>query len=89
MFQYSFIVFFNYDHKKNRMGVANAECYIESDIKSFYLCEKDCNVKCFNTPLLFFIIMTIGYLHRMGEVNAECYIERDISIFLIYVIMAL
>ena len=72
------------------MGVANAECYIESDIKSFYLCEKKlCNVKCFNTPLLFFIIMTIGYLHRMGEVNAECYIERDILIFLIYVIMAL
>ena len=23
------------------MGVANAECYIESDINSFYLCEKD------------------------------------------------
>ena len=35
------------------MGVANAECYIESDINSFYLCEKDfvANVKCFNTPL--------------------------------------
>ena len=41
MFQYSFIVFFNYDHMINRMGVANAECYIESDINSFYLCEKD------------------------------------------------
>ena len=75
----------------NRMGVANAECYIESDINSFYLCGKDCNVKCFNTPLLFFIIMTIGYLHRMGVANTECYIyiERDISIFLIYVIMTL
>ena len=23
------------------MGVANAECYVESDINSFYLCEKD------------------------------------------------
>ena len=45
------------------MGVANAECYIESDINCFYLCEKDfCNVECFNTPLLFFIIKTIGYL---------------------------
>ena len=41
MFQYSFIVFFNYDHRINRMGVDNAECYIESDINSFYLCEKD------------------------------------------------
>ena len=35
------LFFFNYDHRINRMGVANAECYIESDINSFYLCEKD------------------------------------------------
>ena len=43
MFQYSFIYIFifNYEHRINRMGVANAECYIESDINSFYLCEKD------------------------------------------------
>ena len=25
----------------HRMRVANTECYIESDINSFYLCEKD------------------------------------------------
>ena len=47
-------LFFNYEHGINRMGVANTECYIKSDINSFYLCEKDCNVQCFNTPLLFF-----------------------------------
>ena len=35
------------------MGVANAECYIESDINSFYLCEKDFKDFMRNTPLLF------------------------------------
>ena len=36
------------------MGVANAECYIESDINSFYLCEKDFVMKNVSTLLLFF-----------------------------------
>ena len=44
------------------MGVANAECYIESDINNFYLCEKLCNIECFNDPLLFFFY---NYDHRM------------------------
>ena len=36
-----FIFFFNYEHRISRIGVANAECYIESDINTFYLSEKD------------------------------------------------
>ena len=40
MSQYSFIVFLITTIMINRMGVTNAECYIESDIYSFYLCEK-------------------------------------------------
>ena len=38
------------------MGLANAECYIESDINSFFIYVKKTlsNVECFNAPLLFF-----------------------------------
>ena len=39
MFQYSFIVFFNYDHRINGMGETNTECYIEKDI-NYYLLKK-------------------------------------------------
>ena len=30
------LFFFNYDNWINRMGIANSECYIESDINSFF-----------------------------------------------------
>ena len=65
------------------MGVANAECYIESDINSFYLCEKDFVMKHVLILLYsFFIITTIGYLHRMGVANTECYIYIYIYIYI-------